>query len=419
MRPTRTVLAAFLLAALPCAAGASAGASAPSLPLMAPPETTGALGEVVPILWDQRNLATGTGWISQDFEASLDPNDAAGADDFTVPPGEIWQVMHVVVSGFYFESFSESAGPTPAVDVVFYADAGDVPGEEISRQRVTPPTSDSAGDLLVELPAAIELLPGHYWLSVVAVMDWDPYRQWAWEERSVQAGAPGRWRNPGDGWETGCTDWGTRAECLPTPGVDLMFQLNGYVKGETACNSGLQDFEDVWPPQEWKVYALETGTAWGDNGCCGEANYTGGSGLAACASSDNFGAGAYDTWLRSPGFGLLGVQSAVAFFRANFQSKTNDAFDFDLSVDGGVTWTTLLHWTEDHGAFESTPGEWVEVDLAPFVGTTGLLARLRYFDTLPGAWDWYVQVDDIGLTCPLFADGFECGSCAMWSLELP
>ena len=55
-----------------------------------------------------------------------------------------------------------------------------------------------------------------------------PFSQWFWAENSERAGALSMYRNPGDGFGTGCTTWGVMTTCLPFgEGPDLMFSLGG------------------------------------------------------------------------------------------------------------------------------------------------------------------------------------------------
>ncbi len=172
------------------------------------------------------------------------------------------------------------------------------------------------------------------------------------------------------------------------------------------CNAPAVTFDSAIPP-DWSVLDNEgTGVVWigsGPSGYptdCGEDNYTGGAGGAACASSDAFGTTEYDTELRSPPIDLTGYITATLSYLANYQNFAQlDFLDLDISTDGGSGWTNLLSWNEDHGAFRSTPGEAVSVDLSAYVGLSGLILRWRYYDPNAGDFDWYAEIDDISLAC--------------------
>jgi Calx-beta domain len=188
------------------------------------------------------------------------------------------------------------------------------------------------------------------------------------------------------------------------------------------CNAPSEGFGSGIPAGWSVVDDAGNDLVWGDLAACGEAgNYTGGSGGAACVSSDVFGQAEFDTALVSPVFSLAGATSASLDFNANYQSFAgSDFLDVDISTDGGASWTTLVRWNEDHGAFRSTPGELARVDLSPFLGMSNLRVRWRYYDPNTADWDWYAQVDDVKLTCPVCSGtllpdpitdgGFEAGS---------
>lgn len=171
---------------------------------------------------------------------------------------------------------------------------------------------------------------------------------------------------------------------------------------------------DAGLPATWTVIDAEgTGMVWTITGPggqpteapadypddCGEANYTGGTGLAACASSDVFGGAEFDTTLVSPTFDFCNATDVALQFVANYQNFANlDFFGVEASSDGGTTWTPLLTWNEDHGAFRATPGEAVNLALgAAFDNQPSVQFRFRYWDPNTEDWDWYAQVDDFVL----------------------
>ncbi len=168
-----------------------------------------------------------------------------------------------------------------------------------------------------------------------------------------------------------------------------------------ACNAPAEGF-DNGIPAGWSVQTNEpNGPQWSSIAGCGEAgNYTNGTGEAACVSSDQFGAAEMDTSLVTPLFSLGGFGAASLSYTANYQNFANlDFLDVDISADGGATWTTLLSWNDDFGAFRAQPGVDVTINLSAYAGQSGLMLRWRYYDPNTGDWNWYAQVDDVGLTC--------------------
>jgi hypothetical protein len=51
-----------------------------------------------------------------------------------------------------------------------------------------------------------EIPAGTYWLGFVVDMASIVGDQWGWETRTVQSGNPAVWQNPGNGWNSGCTE---------------------------------------------------------------------------------------------------------------------------------------------------------------------------------------------------------------------
>ena len=168
-----------------------------------------------------------------------------------------------------------------------------------------------------------------------------------------------------------------------------------------ACNTIVSFIGGV--PADWTVIDnVGNGVVWTDVFSSGESdNYTGGPGNAASVSSDAAGLAEFDTELRSNPFDLTGFSIAELVYLANYQNlEFQDFLDLDISNDGGVTWTTLLSWNEDHGSFRSTNFiEQASVDLSAYAGQSGLLLRWHYYDPNNRDFDWYAQVDEVGLFC--------------------
>lgn len=166
-----------------------------------------------------------------------------------------------------------------------------------------------------------------------------------------------------------------------------------------------EDFEGGVPPSGWTVTNNVSGSpiVWATNAFWNDSNYTGGSGIAATADSNNAGIydgyfGNYDTALVSP---LIPVSSLPADPILEYDASyiaLGDSEDLDISVDGGVTWTNVTHWTTSHGTLYGLPGESEQVDLGPFIpgGTTNIQLRWHYYD-LTGGYTWYTQIDNVAI----------------------
>lgn len=147
-----------------------------------------------------------------------------------------------------------------------------------------------------------------------------------------------------------------------------------------------EDFEGSFPPAGWTVIT-DTGAGWNTNVFWGKANITPGSGQAAGADADAFGAGV-DTTLYTPVFDLTGYTSANLTFDSNFQEFAGDGDAWaDISTDGGTTWTNVHFMSVD----EPTAGTSYSYDISAYAGG---LAQLRFRFMTPG-WDWYWYIDNV------------------------
>ncbi|HSN76416.1 MAG TPA: choice-of-anchor J domain-containing protein, partial [Anaerolineae bacterium] len=184
---------------------------------------------------------------------------------------------------------------------------------------------------------------------------------------------------------------GPSANATATAFVDVIY---------FSCQNPEEDFEAGVPPWGWAVVNnVPGGASWGNIASCGEAgsggNWTGGLGDAACMSPGTLTQGAYDAELRTPVFSLVGYSNTTISFRLNYQNWAGiDELDFEISADGGATWSALRTYTTDQGAFQNTPGVYITTDLAPYLGQANLMLRWRYHWDTPTALGWYAQIDE-------------------------
>src|SRR5688572_32785893 len=162
------------------------------------------------VLLDQSGAQTGQGWTSQDFEAAFDAYDNQGADDFVVPAGPAWSINEVITPGV------DQPGPVQFVNVQFFTNGAGVPGAVIPTCNYAniPTNDDGIGNLATPLSPACVLVPGTYWVSVAARMDFGSSGQWFWGGSSSANGQPGKWQNPGGGFGTPCSTWGDLSSCI-------------------------------------------------------------------------------------------------------------------------------------------------------------------------------------------------------------
>jgi len=177
------------------------------------------------VLFDQTDNASGNGAPDQDFEAGLDAYDAEGADDFVVPGGVTWIIEEISTPGT-----QSAGGSADSVNIRFLQDNGGAPGAEVPGCVFTGLTPvETTGSFTITLPTACTLSPGTYWMAQQTVQEFATAGQHFWSNRTTQTGNEGHWRNPNDGFGTGCTDFTPQTTCGVGGGTnpDFLFALVG------------------------------------------------------------------------------------------------------------------------------------------------------------------------------------------------
>lgn len=148
---------------------------------------------------------------SQDFSSERDSLDTEAADDFTVPSGEGWALARVKVAGGY----PTLPGPVESFTVRIYSNGTDgLPGQLVAERLRSDYAVDPDQRLFdIALSSPVELGPGTYWVSVQASLS-ELLGQWYWTNNATRSGAPAAYRNPGNGFGSGCTTWVSRVSCL-------------------------------------------------------------------------------------------------------------------------------------------------------------------------------------------------------------
>jgi len=152
------------------------------------------------VLYEQLNYAPASNITSQDFEAAFDPYDNQGADDFVVPAGLVWNIQTITAVG---------SGSTTAnlVNLFIYADDSGQPAASPLYSFMSLTCDNTGAILTIDIPGGIQLPPGHYWLSVQYNAAFGIYGQWYWYNVATIYNNQAAWRNPGNGFGTGFTDW--------------------------------------------------------------------------------------------------------------------------------------------------------------------------------------------------------------------
>lgn len=174
-------------------------------------------------LYDQTRGDTGVGIVSQNFESSFDAYDCFAADDFIVPSATHWRIKEVTILGTYFNG----SGAASSQNVALYRDRHGRPGHLIASYDVV--GDDSQGDFVIAPAKVPRMKPGRYWISVQTNQTFNGAGEWGWRISDAVVNKPAVWRNPGDGFGTGCVDWGREKTCLGSALAmgDHLFSLAG------------------------------------------------------------------------------------------------------------------------------------------------------------------------------------------------
>ena len=191
---------------------------------------------------------------------------AQTAADFVVPAGQNWTLERVFAAGG-----ANNAPLLTSATVVIYDDGGGVPGAEVYNSGAFAPISNPAStNLDLELPAAVTLGEGTYWVSVYVNLNFLPNAtQWFWTTQATVVGQEGFFRDQANLFGAGATDW-TPASLFG--GVtDQVFQFYGSISDAQAApqtNANLDTFLGetslpvelkIWPNPSASSFSLQFG----------------------------------------------------------------------------------------------------------------------------------------------------------------
>ncbi len=165
------------------------------------------------------------------------------ADDFDVPDGG-WAVS-VVRLGSFYHSGGTPVRPSTTGNITFYYDAGTgrpgavVPG--CAHTNISLFYSEAFITSVLSLPEVCALPQGHYWMGFSGNLSFADQEGGAYVTQ--ETGMPGNsivWRNPGNGYETGCTDWSAPTSCGLASNGGMTFQLYGQTTPVTLQNFSVE-----------------------------------------------------------------------------------------------------------------------------------------------------------------------------------
>src|SRR6185436_12295330 len=165
------------------------------------------------VLWNQTDQVADIVISSENrVDAGASALSTEAADDFVVPGNKVWMLQGVDVAGAYYGP--GALGPAQSVNVFVYLDSNGFPGNLQCSQRNLRPTSGLGnGAFVVNLPSACRLTAGRYWVSVQSNQNFQTAGQWGWGVRLTVREKGAVWRNSGNGYGTGCSNWNRLGGC--------------------------------------------------------------------------------------------------------------------------------------------------------------------------------------------------------------
>ena len=167
-------------------------------------------------------VSSGPSQLFPDFGGAL----AQSADDFIVPAESQWTINSIVAFG----GANNSPSLTSA-NVVIYDDNGGAPGAIIYDSGAIAPSSDpNQTNLILDLPDAVVLQGGTYWLSVYVNLNFGANaQQWFWSTQAGLIGNEASFRDQANLFGVGAIDWTPRSVAFGGGLEDQVFQIFGTV----------------------------------------------------------------------------------------------------------------------------------------------------------------------------------------------
>lgn len=221
--PKHVLLATSAVFALLATGEVRAGVIRPALSVKTEPKH----GLVFPhrgsrLIYDQNDNDAGIAIVAQNFESVFDNYDCEAADDFRVPARKAWLVTEIYAAGSHFNG----TGPANSFNVTFYTSKKGNVGKPVKTCLNADYIETDFGDPLIKCKA--KLNKGAYFVAIQANIDFSTGGEWGWLTNNTVRRNPSLWRNPNDGFGTGCTEFEPTTTCVgEDAGGDYAFAVYG------------------------------------------------------------------------------------------------------------------------------------------------------------------------------------------------
>jgi len=182
------------------------------------------------VLWSQTDDPSGSAFTDQQFEAVYAAYSAEGADDFDVTDAVGWDLTTLATPGL------QTSGGSPFfVNHFFYADAAGLPGAVLPGCDFPANTNftHDLGNITVNVEGC-NVEQGVNWFSQQVRQDFQPFGQHFWATRLNFLNNPGAFRNPGNGFGSGCIDWAPANTACGMIGSDFQHEGSGKPRATAA-----------------------------------------------------------------------------------------------------------------------------------------------------------------------------------------
>ena len=151
---------------------------------------------------------------------------------------------------------------TTVASVNIYPDAAGMPGTAPACSYAAAPANVTASGTTITLPTTCSLGAGTYWFAVSVDVDATAGGQIFWSNRLDQDNSLSVWRNPADGFGSGCTNWDTVPNCAVGGSFpDFQFQVVGAVGGGGVINPPYAGAQELPTMSQWSALLAAGGLA--------------------------------------------------------------------------------------------------------------------------------------------------------------
>jgi len=166
--------------------------------------------------------ASAFGSVMSDYYWTGHSYNCQTADDFNA--GGNWSINQIIVAGSYSDTYVLADN----FNIYFYSNNNDKP-DTLIYFAVDQPYFVSGDLFTISLSSPVELVAGHYWISVQANLNWNsyPYEVWIWHVIADSIEDEALFKNPSG--VLGTTYWSRISNRNTALGTDMYFELNGSI----------------------------------------------------------------------------------------------------------------------------------------------------------------------------------------------